>query len=140
MRLFLLPLLITLALPLSSHATGLVVVTGAQSPVAHLSQEQVADIYLGRVTTLPGGASALPLDLPASRPERETFYNRIAGKSASQIKAYWAKMSFTGKGIPPKQLSTGADIKKLAAQKNGAIGYLEEDEVDASVKVVCTLK
>lgn len=127
------------ASPVVALASGLVVVTGANSPLGHLSREQVADIYLGRVTTLPGGGNALPLDLPASSPEREVFYNLIAGKSAAQIKAYWAKMSFTGKGIPPKQVAGEEQLKKLAAQKPGAIGYMESNEVDASVKVVCPL-
>lgn len=134
------PALLAFALALPAAAGDLVVVAGAHSPVNRLSREQVADIYLGRVTTLPGGTGAMPLDLPASSPEREAFYNQIAGKSAAQVKAYWAKMSFTGKGVPPKQLSSSADIKKFAGNKPGAIGYLEEDAVDGSVKVLCSLK
>lgn len=138
----LLALLPALAFGLALPALGgeLVVVAGSHSPVSHLSREQVADIYLGRVTTLPGGASALPLDLPASSPEREAFYNRIAGKSAAQVKVYWARMAFTGKGIPPRQLSGSAQIKKFANSKPGAIAYLEEDAVDGSVKILCSLK
>jgi hypothetical protein len=121
-------------------ATDLVVVAGTQSPLHALSREQVADIYLGRVTTLPGGTSALPLDLPASSPEREIFYSQITGKSVAQIRAYWAKMSFTGKGIPPKTLSSSADIKKLALSKPGAIAYLAETALDGSVKVLYSIK
>jgi len=136
---FLALLAFALALP-AAAGDFLVVVAGAHSPIGHLSREQVADIYLGRVTTLPGGTSAMPLDLPTSSPEREAFYNQIAGKSAAQVKAYWAKMSFTGKGIPPKQLPSSADIKKFSSSKPGAIAYLYEDAVDGSVKVLCTLK
>jgi ABC-type phosphate transport system substrate-binding protein len=132
--------LLAFALALPAGAGELVVVTGAHSPVSRLSREQVADIYLGRVTTLPGGTGAVPLDLPSSSPEREAFYNLIAGKSAAQVKAYWAKMSFTGKGTPPKQLSNSADIKKFTGSKPGAIGYLEEEAVDGSVKVLCQFK
>ena len=132
--------LLAFALSWPAAAGDLVVVTGAHTTIARLSREQVADIYLGRVTILPGGTSAVPLDLPASSAEREAFYNLITGKSAAQVKAYWAKMSFTGKGVPPKQLSSSADIKKFAGNKPGAIGYLEEDAVDGSVKVLCSLK
>ncbi len=132
--------LLAFALAWPAAASDLVVVTGSHSPINHLSREQVADIYLGRVTTLPGGISAIPLDLPASSPEREAFYNQIAGKSAAQIKVYWARMSFTGKGIPPKQVASSADIKKFAGGKPGAIAYLDEDAVDGSVKVLCSLK
>lgn len=135
-------LLATLALSLSFAASAgdLVVVAGVNSPLNQLSREQVADIYLGRVTTLPGGASALPLDLPANSPERENFYTRIAGKSAAQVKVYWARMSFTGKGMPPKQLRGSDDIKKYANNKPSAIAYLDEEAVDGSIKVLCSLK
>ncbi|MBU1664072.1 MAG: phosphate ABC transporter substrate-binding protein [Gammaproteobacteria bacterium] len=134
------PALLAFALAWPAAAGDLVVVTGAHSPINHLSREQVADIYMGRVTTLPGGTSALPLDLPASSPEREAFYNEITGKSAAQVRAYWARMSFTGKGIPPKQVRNDADLKKFAGSKPGAIGYLEENALDGSVKVLFTFK
>lgn len=124
----------------AATAADLVVVAGAQSPLQHLSREQVADIYLGRVTTLPGGTSAQPLDLPASSQEREAFYSLITGKSSAQVRAYWAKMSFTGKGIPPKTVASSADIKKLASSKPGAIAYLAESAVDGSVKVLYSIK
>jgi ABC-type phosphate transport system substrate-binding protein len=134
------PTLLAFVLAWPVGASELVVVAGTHSPVSRLSREQVADIYLGRVTTLPGGTSAQPLDLPASSPEREAFYNQLTGKSAAQVKAYWAKMSFTGKGVPPKQLPSSAELKKFASGKPGAIGYIEEDAVDGSVKVLCPLK
>ncbi len=121
-------------------ASDLVVVAGAQSQLQQLSREQVADIYLGRVTTLPGGTSAQPLDLPASSQEREAFYNLITGKSSAQVRAYWAKMSFTGKGTPPKTVASSADIKKLASKKPGAIAYVAESAVDGSVKVLYSIK
>ncbi len=133
----------SLALIAASGAAGaadLVVVAGSQSPLNHLSREQVADIYLGRVTTLPGGTSALPLDLPASSPEREIFYNQITGKTAAQIRAYWAKMSFTGKGTPPRTVASAADIKKLTLSKPGAVAYLAEGTLDGSVKVLHIIK
>ncbi|MDD5388346.1 MAG: hypothetical protein PHD37_03315 [Gallionellaceae bacterium] len=132
--------LLAFALLRPANASDLVVVTGTHNPINHLSREQVADIYMGRVTTLPGGTSAIPLDLPASSAERETFYNEITGKSAAQIKAYWARMSFTGKGTPPKQVPSSSDIKKYASAKPGVIAYLDEDSLDGSVKVLCTLK
>lgn len=133
-------LLATLVLAFPAMAGDIVVVAGTHSPVNHLSREQVADIYMGRVTTLPGGTNAVPLDLPASRPEREAFYNAITGKSAAQVRAYWARMSFTGKGMPPKQVRNDTDMKKLAGSKPGAIGYLAEDALDGSVKVLFTFK
>ena len=56
-------------------------------------------------------------------------------KSSSQIKAYWSKLVFTGKGKPPTELS-GADAIKFVAEKPYAIAYVDASKVDTSVKVL----
>lgn len=101
-----------------------------------LTKEQIADIFLGKATSLPGGAAASLVDQPESSPLRDEFYNKLTGKSASQAKAYWSKLSFTGKGTPPKEVGSSADVKKAVAGTPGGIGYIEKSAVDDSVKVV----
>src|SRR3989338_1730533 len=73
-----------------------VVVASVNSPINSLSKEQSSDIFLGKTT------SYTPLDQPESSPLREEFYSKVTGKSASQAKSHWSKLSFTGKGTPPK--------------------------------------
>jgi ABC-type phosphate transport system substrate-binding protein len=107
-----------------------VVVVGAKSPAASLSKEQASDIFLGKATNLT------PLDQPESSPLRDDFYSKVTGKSAAQAKSYWAKLSFTGKGTPPKEAQNSADIKKQVAENPNLIGYIEKSAVDSSVKVV----
>lgn len=107
-----------------------VVVVGAKSPAASLSKEQASDIFLGKATNLT------PLDQPESSPLRDDFYSKVTGKSAAQAKSYWSKLSFTGKGTPPKEAQNSADIKKLVAENPNLIGYIEKSAVDGSVKVL----
>jgi ABC-type phosphate transport system substrate-binding protein len=107
-----------------------VVVVGAKSPAATLSKEQASDIFLGKATNLT------PLDQPESSALRDDFYSKVTGKSAAQAKSYWAKLSFTGKGTPPKEAQNSADIKKQVAENPNLIGYIEKAAVDSSVKVL----
>lgn len=107
-----------------------VVIAGANSPVSSLSKDQSSDIFLGKST------SATPLDQPESSPLREEFYSKVTGKSASQAKSHWSKLSFTGKGTPPKEGRNSDDIKKQVADNPKLIGYIEKSAVDSSVKVV----
>jgi ABC-type phosphate transport system substrate-binding protein len=107
-----------------------VVVVGADSPATTLSKDQASDIFLGRNTSLT------PLDQPASSPLREEFYSKVTGKTASQAKANWSKLSFTGKGIPPKEGRDSDDIKKQVANNPRLVGYIEKSAVDSSVKVI----
>lgn len=124
---------------LSSPANAEVVVIANKSGPDALTKEQVADVFLGRATSLPGGASAVPVDLPESSPLREEFYTKATGKSAAQVKSFWAKMSFTGKGKPPQEGASSADVKKAVSAAPGGIGYIEKSAVDGSVKVVLTV-
>ncbi len=108
----------------------IVVVAGAKSPAGNLTKEQASDIYLGKATNLT------PLDQPESSPLRDEFYTKVTGKSAAQAKSHWSKLSFTGKGTPPKEGQNSGDIKKQVADNPGLVGYIEKAAVDGSVKVL----
>lgn len=118
-----------------AHADTVVVVS-AKCPASALTKEQSSDIFMGKATTFPGGGSATPLDQPESSPLRDEFYTKVTGKSAAQAKSYWSKLSFTGKGTPPKEGQNSADIKKQVADNPNLVGYIEKSAVDASVKVI----
>ena len=122
-------LLATLGTALPALA-DVVVVVGSGSSAASLSKEQIADIFLGKSTALT------PIDQPESSPLRDEFYTKVTGRSAAQAKSYWAKMAFTGKGTPPKEAGSSADIKKALSGNPALIGYIEKSAVDGSVKTL----
>ncbi|WP_374592477.1 hypothetical protein [Aquabacterium sp.] len=115
------------------------VIVNPKSPLASITPEQASAIFLGKTTSLPGGGTAAPADLPEGSNAHEAFYSKAAGKSAAQVKATWARLTFSGKAVPPKELPSAADVKKFVANNPEAIGYIEKSAVDSSVKVVLTL-
>lgn len=129
-------LLAMLALGVCSARADVVVVVGAKSPVATLNKEQVTDIFLGKTASFPSGGQAIPVDQSEGKADREAFYSTVAGKSATQLKAYWSKLVFSGKAQPPKQVPGAEDVKKLVADNPNVVGYIDAGMVDASVKVV----
>ena len=124
-----------LIFPLNLLADVLVV-TGAKSSFVALSKSQVSDVFLGKVTSLPDGSSATLVDLPESSPLRDEFYLKVANKSSSQAKAYWAKLYFTGRGVPPREAINSNEVKRILNSTPGAIGYIERSALDNSVKVI----
>lgn len=112
------------------------VVVGAKSAASALSAEQAAALFLGKSDQLPGVGVALLLDQPEASPIRETFYTKVAGKSAAQVKAAWSRLVFSGKGTPPKEVGNSTEVKKLVAANSNAVGYIEKSAVDGSVKVL----
>jgi hypothetical protein len=114
-----------------ARAGDLVVIMAPGAPP--LSKDQVANVYLGRRNDLK------PLDLPASAAERDVFYKKATARDAAQIKAVWARLMFTGRGQPPKELPDEAAIKKAVAGDPKAVGYIDKANVDSTVKVVLEL-
>jgi ABC-type phosphate transport system substrate-binding protein len=115
-----------------------VVVVSANSPVSTLSKNQVADIFLGKLTSLPDGRQIVPIDQSENSAAREEFYFKFADKSPAQIKAFWSKIIFTGRGQPPPEVLNGIEVKKFIARHPDVIGYIDRKRVDNTVKVVST--
>jgi len=118
-----------------SHA-GVVAVVSAKSTVTSLSKDQVADIFLGRTSRFPNGDQAAPIDQVESSVVREEFYTKFAGKLPAQMKAHWSKIIFTGRGQPPPEVPTDLEMKKRVVGNPSAIGYIEQNAVDPSVRVI----
>jgi hypothetical protein len=129
-------LAISLTLTGARASADVVAVVSAKSAVRALTADQLADIFLGRVSRFPNGLLAVPIDLRDGSPERDRFYAKITGKTPAQVKAYWSKIIFTGRGQPPKSVPTDLDVKKFIADNVGAIGYIDAALLDDSVRAL----
>ena len=125
-----------LAAPPAAFAQDVVAVVSAKSPVTALNAGQVADIFLGKTSRFPDGTQAVPIDQAEESELRDRFYSTYAGKSPSQVKAHWAKIIFTGRGQPPRQVGNSQEAKKAIADNPHAIGYIDARHVDTSVRVL----
>lgn len=96
----------------------------------------ISRIFLGKAKSFPNGTEAVPLDQSEGSALRKGFNETILGKSSSQLKAYWSRLIFTGKGTPPKESGTDADIIALVAANPNMIGYVDAASVTDAVKVV----
>jgi len=120
---------------IAAHA-DVVVIGNKAGPVSSMTEKQVNDIYLGKVANLPDGSPVEFVDLPADSPVRDEFYDKVIGKDAAQIKAYWAKRVFTGKGTPPEIKSNESSVVQWVNGGVGRIGYVSPGAADSSVKVL----
>lgn len=114
-------------------AMEIVVVVNPKNPASRMFSEQASQFFLGKSNMF------VPLDQGEKSPIRAEFYQKLSGKDVSQVKAAWAKIIFTGKGVMPAELHSTAEVKKAIAADVNAIGYIEKSAVDDSVKVILTL-
>lgn len=117
-------------------AADIVVVVHPTNSIDAISKEDSAKIFLGKLKSFTNGESAIPLDQQEGVKERDSFYAKVAKKSNSQLKSYWSRLIFTGKGQPPRAVSNGDEVKEAIAANPNMISYMNGSEVDSSVKVV----
>jgi ABC-type phosphate transport system substrate-binding protein len=126
-------------------AADLCVIVNLDNPVQALSAEQVSDLYLARARSFETGDQSDPvraviLDQPETVPLRGEFYRALNGMSVNRVTAYWARLRFSGQVLPPEEVrNSQLMLEKVKSQRN-AIGYVESEWVDRSVKVVLRLK
>ena len=125
-----LPALLCAALAGAPAGAATAVIVHPKSAVASLLTVQAAQIFLGRSTQLT------PVDLADNSAIRNDFYQKIAGKDQDQVKAIWSKIVFTGRGFPPHEYASAAEVKRAVAADVGAIGYIDKAAVDDTVRVI----
>lgn len=101
-----------------------------------LDNNTIARIFTGKMKSYADGSSAVPINQEPSSAATGEFNSKVLKKSASQLKAYWSKLVFTGKGTPPKAVGGDAEVIKLIAANPNLIGYVDASAVDGSVKVI----
>lgn len=109
-----------------------VVVVNPKAAESSMTKDQVAQFFLGKSSAMT------PIDQSEDSPQRAEFYKKVTDKDASQAKALWSKLVFTGKATMPKEVGNSAAVKAAVAANPKAIGYMDKASVDASVKVVYT--
>ena len=101
-----------------------------------INAKNVQRIFLGKEKKFPGGVKASPINQVSSAAARDQFDSNILGRSTTQVSAYWSKLVFTGKGIPPKEVDNDAAVVAAVAADASAIGYVDSSAVTGDVKAL----
>lgn len=127
------------ALAASFASAEVVVIVNAASPVSSASAGDIAQIYLGKRSDI-GGNTVVAVDQAEGNASRAVFYDKVVEKNPSQLNAYWSRLIFTGKGSPPRQVGSDAEVADAVADDEEAIGYVDSSAVVEGVKVIYTIR
>ncbi len=135
--LWLATMMVFLTMFFSANAlAGVAVVVSTSSNVDTLSESQVRNVFLGKIKALPNGESAVPVNQLENSKAYEAFIGSVLKKSHDQLTQYWARRVFSGKGSPPQNVAGDSAVKLHVKNVSGGIGYIMEESVDNSVKVI----
>lgn len=112
------------------------VIVSSNNSNSNISAADISKVFLGKSKSFPDGTQAIAIDQNDNSAARNEFNDKVLGKSSSQLKSYWSRLIFTGKGTPPKQVANDAAIKAAVAGNPAMIGYIDASAVDGTVKVV----
>lgn len=115
---------------------GGVVIVHPESGVATLSVKQTRSIFLGKSSKFPGGKKAIAIHQHEGTPSHIEFAEKVLGKNQSQLKSYWTKLVFSGKGLPPKSVADDLAVIDFVEKTPGAVGYVGSSVVDSKVTIV----
>lgn len=110
----------------------------ANAPLRGLDAEALRRIYSGRMIELEN-QPLRPVNLPAGHPARRRFLALVMQQDDEDYLAYWTVRRYIGKGAPPRELATPAEVVNHVRGTPGAIGYLEPAELKPGLTVVLRL-
>jgi len=119
-------------------AEGVVVITSEDNK-ENITEDDVRNIFLGKVGEFSSGKKAEPLNIISTDPSYEIFSRRVLRKSPSQLRAYWAKRVFTGKGLPPVVVGTKEELLEAVTEKDSRISYVELNGEYKGIRMVLLL-
>ena len=123
-------------LPMTTAQADIVLVVSAKSTAGNINHDQVEDIYRLRMKELPGASGQVMPLMQGNGAEKDEFLSKVLSATDAQMKGYWAKLTFTGKGVPPKEVANDAEMKAMLTANPNMIGYISNSAVDSSVKIL----
>jgi len=131
-------LLLLLAISLQIVYADILVVVSERSSIQNLDKHEVKRIFLDKTRFFPNGEKVQVVE-GISENVKNAFYSLVTNKSKSQLRAYWAKQIFTGKGRPPRKMKEDKLLHYLAQNPN-AISYISTEQMSNSLKVLYKIK
>ena len=117
----------------SLYAEVAVIVSAANQQA--ISDAEIKNLFTGKQKSFPDGNPAIVMTLPGGDPKQTEFNQKALGRTDAQLKAYWSKVMFTGKGNPPKEVSA-EEMLKLVADNPSTIGVIDLSQVNNNVRVI----
>lgn len=103
--------------------------------MARIDTATAARLYTGRTIEV-GGRPVTVVNAPVGTPLRQRFLALVLQQDDEQYRAYWTVRRHVGKGAPPRELATSADVIAFVAGTPGAVGYIDASELRPGLNVL----
>lgn len=99
-------------------------------------KSSITRLFLGKDKTFTNRETVFLITQTESTSPTQEFNSKVLEKNAKQLKSHWSRLVFTGKGVPPNEMVSDADVINEVKKNVNAIGYVDAAVVTKEVKVV----
>jgi len=107
----------------------------AHAAVPKLDLQTLQRLYTGRVVEVSGVDIVVVNAAPGSA-ARQRFLAQVMQQDDERYRAYWTVRRHVGKGTPPRELRSAAEVLEFVQANPGAVGYVSAAELRPGFNVV----
>lgn len=100
------------------------VIVNAANPASSAERKFLSDAFLKKTTRWSGGQMIRPVDQSADSEVRRRFSEDVLERSVTAVRSYWQQVIFSGRDVPPPELSGDATVLDYVKNHAGAVGYV----------------
>ena len=107
----------------------------AHPGVAKADSATLAKLYTGRAIEL-GGQPVQVANLAPGSPVRQRFLGLVLQQDEERYRGYWMVRRHVGKGVPPREMGSAAEMIDWVQSTPGAIGYVDVSDLKPGLNVL----
>jgi len=113
-----------------------VVINEANSTTV-IDRDGLSKCFMKQASKWISGHTVVPVDQAPSSEIRKVFSTKIHGRDVSKIQKYWQRQIYSGRGVPPQELSSDKEVLAFVRSNPGAVGYVSAGaKIGDGVKVL----
>jgi len=119
-----------------SGAYAQVLIVNPENSDIQLTRNSVRAIFAMRTPRWPNGSLIQVFVLEDKDPLHSSFCKEILGMFPYQLRRIWDRQVFSGTGISPITVKSVQEMREQVAQTPGAIGYIDSDLINDTVRQI----
>jgi hypothetical protein len=100
------------------------VIVHPDNPVRAVDRAVLSKMFLKEVSKWDDGETVRPVDLRGDSETRSRFSESVIKRSIAAVRNYWQQRIFSGRGVPPPEVDSDADVVRHVLRYRGSVGYV----------------
>lgn len=110
--------------PSVAAGPGYKVVVNQANVTSSITSQQLSRIFLKQTNSWIDGTTTQPIDQVSTSEVRKAFSKEVLGRDVNAVKSHWQRQIFSGRGVPPPEKNTDAEVLDFVEANPGAVGYV----------------